>query len=315
MGADVKVTAITNGSRYVVSVAKEALRGAEIIFPFQTVGGTETLMMAAVLAHGTTTLKNVAMEPEIIDLAEFLVSCGAEITGLGTPTITIIGTKGKLLSAKSGAGKIKSYITIPDRIEAGSFLLLGAVCARDLKITHCNPAHLEVVIAMLRDSGVHIETGADFIHVKGNVAAAKVGQVPHLTSFNIRTHEYPGFPTDLQAQAVAYLTQTSGEGIVFETIFEGRFKYADDLKKMGAGITVMNPREILVKGPADLTALDGEDLQAYDIRAGFAVVMAALLATGTSVIKNIYFIDRGYEALEVRLRTLGADMQRVSVEN
>ena len=321
MGATVtEVTDVNDNSRYNVTAPTGGLTGAEIIFPIQTVGGTETLMMAALLAHGTTILKNCAMEPEIVDLAHYLISCGAHIEGVGSPTIVITGrghtpervadniNAKNLLSTKG-----KSYRTVPDRIEAGSFLLLGALCAKDLKITHCEPAHLDVVIAMLRDSGVALEVGKDFIHIKGTSAQ-------NLKPFNIRTHEYPGFPTDLQAPAVVYLTQAAGESIIFETIFEGRFKYADDLKKMGASVTIMNPREILVKGPAALKALDGvdgdqrEELQAYDIRAGFAVIMAALLARGTSVIKNIYFIDRGYENIEGRLRAIGADIQRTSVE-
>ena len=304
MGASVKIVAdARDNMRYVVTSPKNGLIGAEIIFPIQTVGGTETLMMAAILAHGTTILKNCAMEPEIVHLGEFLISCGAKIRGLGTPTIEIdgFGPKNLLPTQKNKKGLVV-YHTVPDRIEAGSFLLLGAACAADLKITHCDPSHLDVVIAMLRDSGSDITTGKDFIRIKGSP----------VRSFNIRTHEYPGFPTDLQAQAAVYLTQTTGESIIFETIFEGRFKYTEDLKKMGAAITIMNPREILVKGPATLRTLDGEDLSACDIRAGFAIVMAALLAHGTSVVKNIYYIDRGYEALEIRLRALGADVKRIN---
>ncbi|MEI6346046.1 MAG: UDP-N-acetylglucosamine 1-carboxyvinyltransferase [bacterium] len=289
------------------------LSGAEIFFALQTVGGTETMMMAAVLAKGTTVLKNCAMEPEIVSLAEFLVQCGANISGIGSPTMTIVG--GGLL--KSGG---KKYHTIPDRIEAGSFLLLGALCADDLLIEQCNPLHLESVTSALRNAGVPLTIGKDSIHIKGN-AKTKWADV---SSFSVRTHEYPGFPTDLQPQMVAFLTHTNGEGIMFETIFEGRFKYVQDLIRMGAEITEMNPREVLVRGfgsengstqhngnAKKLIALGkDEPLQAHDIRAGFAVVMAALAAKGTSVIQNVYYIDRGYEKLEERLAALGATIRR-----
>lgn len=283
--------------------AKEGLKGAEIFFPMQTVGGTETLMMAAVLAQGITILRNCAMEPEIQSVAEWLNACGAKIEGAGTTTMTIHGTKP--LKAK------KAYHAVPDRIEAGSFLFLGALCADDLLISNCEPRHLESVTNLLINSGVPLEIGKDFIHMKGN------GKLKNsfFKSANIRTHEYPGFPTDLQPIAAVCLSQISGESVVFETIFEGRFKYADDLAKLGAVVTVMNPREILVKGPAKLKALPaGEELTAYDIRAGFAVVLAALCAEGTSVVNNVHLIDRGYEALEKTLSDLGADVRRVHGE-
>lgn len=280
--------------------APKGLKGTEIIFHIQTVGGTETLMMAAVCAEGITVLKNCAMEPEITSLAEFLVSCGARIKGIGTTTLEITG--GGLLESKS-----KAYETIPDRIEAGSFLLLGALCADNLLLKKCNPLHLEVVLSMLKESGVPLSVTDDTIEIKGNGALANDA----FKSFNVRTHEYPGFPTDLQSPLVTFLTQTSGESIIFETIFEGRFKYTQDLIKMGAGITIMNPREIMVKGPCELKALVDEELQAYDIRAGFATVMAALIAKGDSTISNVYYIDRGYENLEGRLRSIGADIERV----
>lgn len=293
MGAQVEL----HNDRYVITAEK--LKGSEIFFNIPTVGGTETLMMSAVLAQGTTLLKNCAMEPEIVSQAEYLNSCGADIRGAGTATIEIRG--GGLLTSKG-----KSYVTIPDRIETGSFLLLGALCADNLEIRDCNPLHLESLIALLTSSGVPIATTRDTICIKNN------GSIKNqtFTSFNVRTHEYPGFPTDLQAPIVTFLTQTSGESIVFETIYEGRFKYVEDLVKMGAHITMMNPREILVKGYTDLTVRGDEDLEAHDIRAGFAVVMASLVAKGISTINNVYYIDRGYEKIETRLRALGADIRR-----
>lgn len=272
------------------------LKGAEIFFNIQTVGGTETLMMAAVLAEGKTVLKNCAMEPEIVSVAEFLNACGAKIRGAGTTTIEIEGTG--LLSAVG-----MSYVTIPDRIEAGSFLFLGALCADNLRIKNCNPAHLEVIINMLKNSGVPLSITADSIEIKNNAKST-------FTAFNVRTHEYPGFPTDLQAPVVTFLTQAKGESLVFETIYEGRLKFVQNLSHLGADITVMNAREVLIRGGNELKNNSEESLDAFDIRAGFATIMAALVAKGTSTIHNAYFIDRGYEAIETRLQALGADITR-----
>lgn len=305
MGAKVEI----KDDQYVITAPGGKLKGADIFFNVKTVGGTETLMMAAVLAKGKTVLKNCAMEPEIVSLAQYLVSCGAKIKGAGTTTIEIVG--GALLNARK-----KPYMTIPDRIETGSWLLLGALCASDLKIKNCAPENLEVVINMLKQSGVPITVGKDTIEIRGNGSLANNS----FKAVNVKTHEYPGFPTDLQSPMVTFLTQVSGESVVFETIYEGRFKYIQNLEKLGAGITVMNPREILIKGNAsddkglstNLKALDGEEeLDAYDIRAGFAAVMAALTAKGTSVISNVSRIDRGYESLETRLAALGANIRRV----
>lgn len=295
MGAEV----VLKDDMYFMSTSNGKLKGAEIFFNIQTVGGTETLMMAAVLAEGKTVLKNCAMEPEIVSVAEYLNACGAQIKGAGTPTIEIIG--GNLLEAKG-----KSYFTLPDRIEAGSFLLLGALCANNLKIKNCNPAHLEITINMLIDSGVPIIINKDSIEIKDN------GKIKNsdFKSFNVRTHEYPGFPTDLQAPMVTFLSQTSGEATVFETIYEGRFKFIQNLTKLGAKITVMNPREIAIQGGNKLQNPNNEKLDAYDIRAGYATIIAALTAKGDSEITNAYFIDRGYENIEGRLESIGAKISR-----
>lgn len=307
MGAAV----IEKGGIFTITAPKGGLKGADIFFPIQTVTGTETLMMAAVLAKGTTTLRNCAMEPEITSVAEWLNDCGAKIDGVGTTTITIHG--GKPLKAK------KPYHAIPDRIEGASYLFLGALCADDLLVSKCEPKHLESVTNFLTSSGVPLEMGKDFIHIKGP-ACRQAGNGKYknssFKSSNIRTHEYPGFPTDLQPIAAVYLSQVSGESTIFETIFEGRFKYADDLIKLGAKIKVMNPREMLVEGPARLKALPaGQELMAHDIRAGFAIVLAALCAEGNSVVKNVHLIDRGYESLEKTLSILGADVRRVHGED
>jgi UDP-N-acetylglucosamine 1-carboxyvinyltransferase len=285
-------------------------RGMEMVFNKVSVGGTETLMMAAVLAKGKTILKNCAREPEIGNVAEWLNACGARIKGIGTSTIEIEGTGGNLLSAK------KSFVTISDRIEAGSFLILGALCAEELTITKCRPEHLKATINILKKSGVQIEVengksksnneNTGTIRVRND----KAGNT--FKAFNMRTREYPGFPTDLQAPLVVFLTQAEGESVVLETIFEGRFKYVEDLIKMGADITVMNPREIIVKGPTPLARLpDAEELRAHDIRAGLAIVLSALVGRGKFRVNNVNLIDRGYERLEKKLQALGAKIKRV----
>ena len=288
-------TVVQDGDRYSIET-KGGLKGAEIFFMFVTVTGTETLMMAATMAHGTTVLKNAAMEPEIVELAEFLVSCGAKISGIGTPTITIEGLGGELLKANS-----THYRTTPDRIEAGTFLLLGVLAAKELTITDCNAAHCDMLIELLRESGVEIETTSSSISLRANGATRKPLQV--------RTHEYPGFATDIQPPMVVYLTQTEGESTIFETIWGGRLAYTQDLVRMGADITVYNPQQATIKGP---TPLKGRELESPDIRAGLAFLMAAAIAEGTSQIDNIYHIDRGYERIEDRLSKLGLNIKRES---
>ncbi|MEK7538992.1 MAG: UDP-N-acetylglucosamine 1-carboxyvinyltransferase [Patescibacteria group bacterium] len=290
MGATVHL----KDSVYTVTAPEGGLRGATFFLKHQSVTVTETFMMAATLAKGTTVIKNAAMEPEIEDLANFLNTCGAKISGHGTPTITIRG--GKLLS-----GKGHTYKTMPDRIDAGSFLVLGALAAKELTITDCNPLHLEALIEALRTAGVHIETTKNTIVVRaGNKAYTGVG---------IKTHEYPGFPTDLQAPMVIFLTQAEGESMVFETIFEGRLNYVEALSSMGASIVTMDPHRVLVRGT---TSLKGRNLKSPDLRAGLAFVIAAVIAKGESVIHNVdTTIDRGYEDIEDRLRAIGVEVERV----
>ncbi len=284
------------------------LKGGDILFSKVTVGGTETLMMVAVLAHGKTYLSNCAMEPEIVNVAEWLNACGAKIKGAGTPTMEIEGRGGELLEAKT------PFVTIPDRIEAGSFLILGALCCEELIIENCRPDHLKATIDLLKGSGVNLEvrppdSGMSDLQIRV-FNDPKKNTV--FKTFNICTREYPYFPTDLQSPIVTFLTQAEGECSVDETIFEGRFKYVDDLIKMGADIKVMNSREIEVKGPTLLKELkDGGELCAHDIRAGFAVVLAALVGKGKFKVNNVHLIDRGYEKLEERLRGLGARIERV----
>lgn len=270
------------------------LVGSKIIFPRISVTGTETVMMAATLAKGTTTIVNAAMEPEIAALADWLNRCGAKITGAGTPEITIRGVK---------------HLTpqpveiIPDRIEAGSFVILAAATRSRLTITKCVPEHLAVCLQVLRNMGVQIETTDSTIRL--------VKFPKQLKAVDIFTHEYPGFPTDIQAPMTVLLTQAAGESRVTECLFEGRLLFTDKLNKMGAQITVSGEHTAFVHGA---TPLVGRRLESPDIRAGLAFVIAALIAKGETQIDNVYQIDRGYEDLEHRLTSVGASIQRISYE-
>jgi len=288
MGASAK----RRGETYTISATSKKLHGAEIFLKTQSVTATETFMMAAVLARGTTMIKNAATEPEIKDLADFLVRSGAHIIGAGTNTIIVKG--GALLNSK---GNI--YTTMPDRIEAGSFLVLGALAGRKVEVSNCRPKDIEAVIETLRSAGVRLEVKKKSITVRG---ARKLNAV------NIKTHEYPGFPTDLQAPMTVLLTQAEGESLVFETIFEGRLNYTESLSSMGAKIKMMDPHRVIVHGP---TFLHGKKLESPDLRAGLAFVISAIVAKGTSVIHNVYNIDRGYERIEERLKAVGVEIERV----
>ncbi len=290
MGAKVKKV----GKFYEVRAPEGGLRGTELFFRIQSVTGTETFMMAAVLARGVTTIRNAAMEPEIVWLAELLNACGAKIVGAGTPTISITGTR--LLDAKK-----KVFAVIPDRIEAGSFLILGALAAKKLTVTNVIPEHLESLTELLSYSGTKITKTKNSITISAN---KKRGA---LRAVNIRTHEYPGFPTDLQAPMIVYLTQTTGESLVFETIFEGRLNFTESLNRMGANISMMDPHRVLVRGG---TPIRGAHLESPDLRAGLAFVIAAIIAKGESKIYNVYNIDRGYECIEDRLRGIGVAVVR-----
>ncbi|MEK7612557.1 MAG: UDP-N-acetylglucosamine 1-carboxyvinyltransferase [Patescibacteria group bacterium] len=294
MGAEVEETELFRVR------ARGGLAGARIIFPFVSVTATETLMLAAVLAKGETILQNAAMEPEIATLAEYINRCGGHIEGAGTPEIRIMGTAGKCLRANG-----VPYRTPPDRIEAGSFVLLAALAGKEITVTGCEPKHMGALLTLLAKSGVPLEVGVDSITVRaGDI------QNERYKTVSVRTHEYPGFPTDLQAPMAVFLSQTSGEGTILETIFDGRFRYADDLVRMGADITVMNPHRILIRGPKKLTK---KNLESPDLRAGLAYILAASVAEGVSTIDNAYVIDRGYEHIEERLRNLGLNIRRETV--
>jgi len=278
-----------NESSYEFSA--KSLKGAEIIIPIISVTVTENLMLAATLATGTTVIKNAACEPEIPTLADYLNSCGAKISGAGTSTITIEGVK----TLKGG-----EFTIIPDRIETGTFVMLGLITQSEITITNCEPKHLEIPLFILQKAGAKLEIGPDYIKTFPS----------KITGNSLATHEYPGFPTDLQAPYTVLMTQATGTSLIHETIFEGRLLYTDILNQMGANITMCDPHRVVVSGP---TQLFGRKVASPDLRAGITLVLAALVAQGTTTIDNIYQINRGYENIVERIKNLGADIQQIAV--
>lgn len=270
--------------------APQGLSGGSFFFKVVSVTATETMMMAATKAKGSVTLKNCAMEPEVVALADFLKLCGASIEGAGTPTIHI---EPSVLSVPREVFRI-----IPDRIEAATFLTLGALAAEELTVTGVEPSHLDSVIDVLSRMGVSVSVDQHSITVRAPEA---------LRSATLRTHEYPGFPTDAQAPFTILLTQAEGESAVLETIFDGRLNYTSELIGMGADIQLVNPHRATVKGK---TPLKARNIASPDIRAGLAFVLAAAIADGTSIVGNAHFIDRGYERVEERLKKVGLAIER-----
>ncbi len=267
----------------------DRLRGAHIVFDKITVTGTEDLLMAATLAGGESLFENCAREPEVSDLAALLIAMGAEIEGAGTSTIRVRGVA-KLHGARH---KIN-----PDRIEAGTFLIAGAITGGDLNVDCCEPSHLGSLIAKLEQCGVRIDVG------EANVRVRSGG---HLTASDITTEEYPGFPTDMQAQFMALATQAEGTTTVTENIFENRFMHVQELIRMGANITVSG-RTATVRGK---TPLQSAAVMCSDLRASASLVLAALVADGESILDRVYHMDRGYERLEEKLRGVGAQIRRM----
>jgi UDP-N-acetylglucosamine 1-carboxyvinyltransferase len=266
------------------------LRGAHIVFDRITVTGTEDLLMAAVLAEGDTLLENCAREPEVVDLAALLTAMGAKIQGAGTSMISVHGVA-KLHGAR--------YRINPDRIEAGTLLIAGAITGGDLTVASCNTAHLDAVIAKLRECGARVDVlGPDAVRVHGD---------GRLRAADISTEEYPGFPTDMQAQYMALATQAEGVSLVRENIFENRFMHVQELVRMGANIKV-DGNAATVRGPAPLSSAA---VMCSDLRASASLVLAALVADGESVIDRVYHMDRGYEHIEDKLRGVGAQIQRL----
>lgn len=282
---------LIEGDNYVEAVAgPQGLIGETIYLDFPSVGATENIMMAAVLASGTTYIENAAEEPEIVDLANFLNKMGAKIKGAGTDTIKIDGVQ-QLKGAR--------HTVIPDRIEAGTFMLAAAITRGAVHICNAVPDHLKPLIAKLRECGVRIEVGDDDIIVRGDLG-------PHYAT-DIKTLPYPGFPTDIQSPFMAYLTTVEGSSTVIETVFENRFMHVAQLGKMGANIETAG-NKAMVKGNAHLR---GCQVMATDLRAGAALVLAGLVAEGKTEISEIYHIERGYEKFIEKFAALGATIVRV----
>jgi UDP-N-acetylglucosamine 1-carboxyvinyltransferase len=266
------------------------LKGAHIVFEKITVTGTENILMAAALADGETILENSAREPEVTDLVVMLRKMGAQIQGDGTSTLRIQGVE-KLHGTE--------HSVIPDRIEAGTFLVAGAITGGDLTLTQCAPEHLGAIIAKMQQTGVRI----DIL----DKTTMRVRPAEKLVGVDMTTEEYPGFATDMQAQYMALVTQAEGASVVTETIFENRFLHASEMVRMGANISI-DARRAVVRGPAKLS---GTTVQASDLRASAGLVLAGLVASGETIIDRVYHIDRGYERIVEKLRAVGADITRV----
>jgi UDP-N-acetylglucosamine 1-carboxyvinyltransferase len=284
MGAHVE---LNNG--YIEAKAKK-LKGADIYFDITTVTGTENVMMAATLAEGTTVLNNAAREPEVVNLANVLKGMGAKISGAGTDTIIIEG----VTSLKPTEAEI-----IPDRIEAGTFMIAAGMTRGEINIIGCNPHHLESLINKLRDTGMKISP------IKSGL---KVSSEEKINSVDVKTLPYPGFPTDLQAQMMAYMSIGSGLSVISETVFENRFMHVSELLRMGADVVIQGGNAI-VRG---VPMLHGAQTMATDLRASASLILAALAAEGKTEISRVYHIDRGYQAIEKKFSALGADIKRMT---
>jgi UDP-N-acetylglucosamine 1-carboxyvinyltransferase len=279
---------ITQDHGYVEASA-DRLHGAEVVFDKITVTGTEDLLMAAALAEGETIMQNCACEPEVADLADLLNKMGAHIQGAGTSTIHVKGVR-KLSGAK--------HRIIPDRIEAGTFITAAALTGGDVNVTACDPAHLTAILQKLQEAGVKIAHTVDSIRVMGDNP---------LKAAHVNTEEYPGFPTDMQAQYMVVATQADGTSVVTENIFENRFMHAQELVRMGANIRIEGRRAV-VRGKTPLSAAA---VLASDLRASASLVLAALVADGETIIDRVYHIDRGYEHIEEKLKGIGAEIRRI----
>lgn len=284
---------IEQGHGYIEASAPDGMTGANIYLDFPSVGATENIMMAAAMANGTTVLENPAEEPEIVDLANYLNQMGARVRGAGTNVITIEG-----VSELHGV----QHSVIPDRIEAGTYMIAAAMTGGDVIIENVLPEHQKPLIAKLREAGALVEEDIDRIHVVGS---------GKLKAVDIKTLPYPGFPTDMQAQMMAMLSVAEGRSKITETVFENRFMHVVELNRMGANITTEG-RSAVITGPAHLT---GCTVRATDLRAGAAMILAGLVAEGATEICDIYHIDRGYEEIAAKLTRLGADIKRVGTKD
>ena len=283
MGAEIEI------DHGYVEARAARLHGAEIAFPHKTVTGTENLMMAAALADGTTVLRNAALEPEIVDLADLLNAMGSSVRGAGTDVIEIDG-RDRLEGA--------DHRVIPDRIETGTYLVAAALMGDGVELTGCRPDHIEPILGQLRATGIRIDVRDDVL---------KITAADPLTARDLRTEPHPGFPTDMQAQYVALMTQARGTAVISETVFEHRFMHIAELLRMGADIRIDGHTAVVV-GPRKLT---GANVMATDLRASACLVLAALVAEGTTTIHRIYHLDRGYEPIETKLGALGASVERI----
>ena len=283
---------IEQGHGYIEASAPDGLKGTGIYFDFPSVGATENIMMAASLAEGTTILENAAEEPEIVDLANYLNKMGAKIRGAGTDTIRIEGVK-----ELHGA----DYTIIPDRIEAGTYMIAAAMTGGDVVVENVLPEHQKPLIAKLREAGAVVEEDVDKVRVIGQGLLKAVA---------VKTLPYPGFPTDMQAQMMSMMVIAEGRSKVTETVFENRFMHVVELNRMGAQISTEG-RSAVIDGPCKLT---GCDVRATDLRAGAAMILAGLVAEGTTRIGDLHHIDRGYENIVAKLKKLGADIERVDVD-
>jgi UDP-N-acetylglucosamine 1-carboxyvinyltransferase len=282
MGAEIKI------EHGMIHAKASRLRGANIYFEISTVTGTENLMMAAALADGTTVLENAACEPEVVDLAAFLNGCGAKIQGAGTDRITISG-----VSTLAGT----SHQIMPDRIEAGTFMIAAAITQGDLAIRQCEPKHLVSLTEKLRAAGVTVSEEKELLRVKGGPVHA----------IDVKTSPYPGFPTDMQAQMMALMSVSDGLSVVTEMIFESRFNHVAELRRMGAQIR-LEGNHAVIKG---VPKLSGAPVMASDLRASASLILAGLVAHGETDILRIYHLDRGYEQIEEKLSKVGASIRRV----
>ncbi|MTI69392.1 MAG: UDP-N-acetylglucosamine 1-carboxyvinyltransferase [Firmicutes bacterium] len=282
LGAEVEV-----GHGYIEATA-EKLVGDKIYLDFPSVGATENIMMAACLAEGETVIENVAQEPEIVDLSNFLNEMGARVRGAGTNTIKIEGVK-ELNSA--------DHIIIPDRIEAGTYMVAAAITKGDIVIENVLTSHIKPIIAKLKEAGVEIYENDDSIRVKADGP---------INAVDIKTLPYPGFPTDMQAQFMALMGVAEGTSVIIETVFENRFMHVNELKRMGIDVKI-DGRSAIVQGPNSLL---GAPVKATDLRAGAALILAGLVSDGNTEVDNIYHIDRGYSDIENKLKSLGAKIYR-----
>lgn len=283
---------ITQDHGFIDAVAPKGLKGADIYLDFPSVGATENIMMAACLAEGVTTLENPAEEPEIVDLANYLNQMGARVRGAGTNVIRIEGVQ-----HMHGC----NHTVIPDRIEAGTYMIAAAMTHGDIIIENVLAEHQKPLLAKLREAGVLIEEDIDRIHVSCPGP---------LKGINVKTMPYPGFPTDMQPQIMAMMTISEGRSNLIETVFENRFMHVVEMNRMGANIATTGARAALIEGPSQLT---GCEVNATDLRAGAAMILSGLVAEGTTTIGNLHHIDRGYEDIVGKLQALGADIQRITV--